>query len=65
MREAMRKPERGTGLLIEHMRALEPHVPRGPAFERLSMTLGHELAGMLVGALSSHSRAAHKRSLVA
>jgi hypothetical protein len=65
MREAMRKPERGMGLLIEHMRAVEPQAPRGPAYERLSMKLGHELAGMLVGALSSHSAHAHKRSLVA
>jgi hypothetical protein len=53
------------GLLIEHMRAVEPQAPRRPAHERLSMKLGHELAGMLVGALSSHSARAHKRSLVA
>jgi hypothetical protein len=64
MREAMRKPERGTGLLIEHMRALEPQAPRKLAFERLSVTLGHELAGMLVGALSSRTRE-RRRSLVA
>jgi hypothetical protein len=64
MREAMKKPERGTGLLIEHMRALGPQAPRKPAFERLSVTLGHELAGMLVGALSSHTRE-RRRSLVA
>jgi hypothetical protein len=65
MREAMRKPERGTGLLIEHMRVIEPEAPRRPAFERLSVMLGHELAGMLVGALSSHTARARKRSLVA
>ena len=64
MREAIRKPERGVGLLLEHMRAIEPQAPRRPAFERLSVTLGHELAGMLVGALSSHTRE-RRRSLVA
>jgi hypothetical protein len=65
MREAMRKPERGTALLVEHMRAIEPQAPRKPAFERLSVKLGHELAGMLVGALSTHTDRAHQRSLVA
>lgn len=64
MREAIRKPERGVGLLLEHMRAVEPQAPRRPAFERLSVTLGHELAGMLVSALSSHTRD-RRRSLVA
>ena len=65
MREAMRKPEQGTALLVEHMRAIEPQVPRKPAFERLSVKLGHELAGMLVGALSAHTDRPRQRSLVA
>ena len=62
MREAMRKPERGTALLVEHMRAIQPQAPRKPAFERLSVKLGQDLAGMLVGALTSHTARAHSSS---
>jgi hypothetical protein len=43
----------------------EPTAPRRPAFERLAATLGHELAGMLVGALTSRSSAERRHSLVA
>jgi hypothetical protein len=62
MREAMRKPERGTAMLLEHVRAIQPQAPRKPAFERLSVELGHELAAMLVGALSSQTARAHSSS---
>jgi hypothetical protein len=65
MREPMRKPQRGVGLLLEHVRAAEPPAPRRPAYERLCATLGHELAGMLVGALSSRSSHERRHSLVA
>jgi hypothetical protein len=63
MRETMKKPQRGSGLLLEHVLAIEPPAPRKPAFERLDAKLGHELAGMLVGALSRHAE--KRRSLVA
>jgi len=67
MRDVTQRPERGVGLLLEQLQALEPEPPlsrRLPPFERLSGKLGPDLAGMLVHALAG-AHGMRRRDLVA
>ena len=61
----MKRPERGIGLLLEHVTGFEvrPRQAR-PAFERLSASIGVDLAGMLVQALAV-GHGSRRRDLVA
>ena len=63
----MKKPGRGTGLLLEHVFSTEPPTrPSRPAFERLCASIGSDLAGMLVSALAvGHGSNSRRRDLVA
>jgi hypothetical protein len=56
MREAMKKPEKGAALLLQHVTALSEPRRSQTAFERLSAKVGGDLAGMLVHALSGDHR---------